>query len=138
MVRLDGTQAWNKFYVNCNRKTLGDNFRVQRECMYLKAVKDVEQVMYWEEMRKAIMRELYVGVKVPDLWRMSAQAETYPSNVKKQMLIRLDEIVNINVNFKTQVESHATKAEQNLGGQKETSAPMDVNNVSDGGRDEEG
>ena len=54
------------------------------------------------------------------------------------MLLRLDEIVNISPNFRTQVASHATKAEQNLGEQKDTSAPMDVKNVSKGERDEEG
>ena len=85
-----------------------------------------------------MMRGLYAGVKVPDLWRMSAQAETCPRDVKKQMLMRLGEIVNINANFKAQVVSHATKAVKNPGGQKDTLAPMDVNSVTDGGRDDEG
>ena len=82
-MRLDGTEARNKFYVNCSRKTLGHNFRVHLECLYPKAVKDVDQVMYWEEKSKAMMRELYEGVKVPDLWRMSAPSETCPRDEKK-------------------------------------------------------
>ena len=45
-----------------SRRTLERMFRVQRECMYPKAVKDVSQVkaaiMQWEEKWKKMMTEL--------------------------------------------------------------------------------
>ena len=71
-------------------------FRVKRECMYPKALKDVSQVkaaiMQWEEKWKNKMTELGGGAKVPDLWRMSALPEMCPKYVNDNLLMRLDEI----------------------------------------------
>ena len=51
-------------------------FRVQRECMCPKAVKDVSQVkfaiVHWEERREKMMAELGGGARIPDMWRLLA------------------------------------------------------------------
>ena len=41
---MDGVRAWARLHANYSRRTLGMMFRVQRECMYPKPVKDVGQV----------------------------------------------------------------------------------------------
>ena len=93
---MDGVRAWARLHANYSRRTLGRMFRVQRECMYPKPVKDVGQVrlaiMQWEEKWKVMMSELGEGAKIPDLWRMSALLEICPKDVKEQMLLRLDEV----------------------------------------------
>ena len=49
---LDGVEAWGRLYEKCNQKTMGRMFRLQRECMYPKAVKKLDEVetaiMEWE------------------------------------------------------------------------------------------
>ena len=68
---LDGVRAWAKLHANYSRGTLGRMFRVQRECMYPKPVKDVDQVrlaiMQWEEKWEVMMSELGESAKIPDL-----------------------------------------------------------------------
>ena len=63
--------------------------------MHPRRAKDVSQVrlatMQLEEKWKAIMSELGVDVKIPDVWRMSALLEICPKNVKEHMM-RQDEI----------------------------------------------
>ena len=77
---------------NYSRTTLGPMFRVQRECMYSKLVKDVSQVrpaiVQWEEKWKAMMSELGGDAKIPDLWRVSALLQICPKIVKEQMTMR--------------------------------------------------
>ena len=50
---MDGVRAWTRLHVDYSRRTLEIMFRVQRECMYPKLVKDVGHVrlaiMQWEE-----------------------------------------------------------------------------------------
>ena len=60
------------------------------------------------------------GAKIPDLCSMSAMPDTCPKGVKDQMLMRLDEIGEHYENLKT-----------------DTSGPMDVDNVSGSGKDDE-
>ena len=71
-------------------------FRVQRECLYPRAVKDLAQlriaILQWEERWKAMMAELGTDAKIPELWRMSALLELCPKDVKEHMLLRLDEV----------------------------------------------
>ena len=92
---MDGVRAWARLHANYSRRTLGRTFRVQRECMYPKTVKDVGQVrlaiMQREEKWKVMMSELGEGAKIPDLWRMSALLENC-RDLKEQMLLRLDEV----------------------------------------------
>ena len=93
---MDGVRTWARLYVNYSRRTLRIMFRVQLECMYPKLVKDVGHVrlaiMQWEEKWEVMVSELGEGVKIPDLWRMSALLEICPMDVKEQMLLRLDEV----------------------------------------------
>ena len=93
---MDRVRAWARLHANYSRRTLGPVFRVQRECMYPKLVKDVGQVrlaiMQWEEKWKVMMSELGEGVKILDLWRMSELLEICQKDVKEQMLLRLDEV----------------------------------------------
>ena len=60
-----GVEAWSKLHANFSRKMLGIMFRVQRECMYPKAVKDVSQVkvaiMQFEEKWKKMMTSQICG-----------------------------------------------------------------------------
>ena len=57
-------------------------FRVQRECMYPEAVKDVSKVKFaivqWEEKWKKMMAEFGGGVRIPILWRLLALMEICP------------------------------------------------------------
>ena len=89
---MDGVRSWARLHANYSRRTLGRMFRVQRECMYPKLVKDVGQVrlaiMQWEEKWKVMMSELGEGAKIPDLWRMSALLEICPKDVKEQRELR--------------------------------------------------
>ena len=131
---MDGVRAWARLRANYSRRTLGRMFRVQRECMYPKPVKDVGQVrlaiMQWEEKWKVMMSELGEGAKIRDLWRMSALLEIFPKDVKEQMLLRLDEVGENYENLKVKVISYtANKAEQSWG-QKETAVPMELDCVS--------
>ena len=84
---MDGVRAWARLHVNYSRRTLGIMFRVQRECMYPKLVKDVGHVrlaiMQWEEKWEVMMSELGEGVKIQDLWRMSGLLEICPKDVKE-------------------------------------------------------
>ena len=41
---MDGVEAYGKLHENYSRRTLGRMFRVQRECMYPKPVKDMNHV----------------------------------------------------------------------------------------------
>ena len=79
---MDGLRAWATTHANYSKRTLERMFRVQRECMYPKLVKDVGQVrlavMQWEEKWTVMMSELGEGAKIPDLWRMSALLEICP------------------------------------------------------------
>ena len=81
---MDGVRAWARLHANYSRRTLGRMFRVQRECIYPKPVKDVGQVrlaiMQWEEKWKVMTSELGEGAKIPDLWRMSALLEICPQD----------------------------------------------------------
>ena len=65
---MDGVRVWARLHANYSRRTLGRMFRVQRECMYPKTVKDVGQVrlaiMQWEEKWKLMMSELGEGAKM--------------------------------------------------------------------------
>ena len=83
---LDGADAWARLHANYSRGTLRIRFRVQRECMYPKPAKHLNQVrraiMHWEEMWKAMMSEFGGDVKIPDSWRMSALLDTCPKDVK--------------------------------------------------------
>ena len=113
VTEMDGVRAWARLHANFSRRKLGRMFRVQRECMYPKPVKEVGQVllaiMQWEEKWKAMMSELG----------------------GEQMLMRLDEIGENFENLKARVISHTTnKAEQARGGQKETTVPMELEYVS--------
>ena len=79
------------------------------------------------------MSELGKDAKTPDVWRMSALLELCPKDMKAQMMLRLDEIVEHRENRKTEVVScTANKAEQARGGQKEMYVPMTVDHVSGG------
>ena len=113
---MDGVRAWARLHANCSRRTLGRMFRVQRECMYPKPVKDVGQVrlaiMQWEEKWKVMMSELGEGAKISDQWRMTALLEICPKDVKEQMLLRLDEVGENYENLKVKVISYTSnKAE---------------------------
>ena len=69
---------------------------------------------------KAMKSELGKDVKIPNLWRTSAQLEICPKDVKEQMMMKLDEIAVSCENCKSKVVSHTTnKTEQTRGGQKE-------------------
>lgn len=58
---MDGVEAYGKLHANYSKRTLGRMFRVQRECMYPKAVKDLAGVkiaiMEWEEKWKRMKAE---------------------------------------------------------------------------------
>ena len=131
---MDGVRAWARLHANYSRRTLGRMFRVQRECMYPKPVKDVGQmrlaIMQWEEKWKVMMSELGEGAKIPDLWRMSALLEICPKDVKEQMLLRLDEVGENYVNLKVKVISYTSNKAEQSRGQKETAVPMELNYVS--------
>ena len=117
----DGT-GWSRSLGKTPRKnysirTLGNRFRVQRECMYPRPAKDVSQVrlaiLQREENRKATMSALGGDVKIPDLWRMSALLELCR---KELMTMRLDEIGENLENLKAKVVSYPTnKTEQTRG-----------------------
>ena len=128
---VDGVRAWARLHANYTRRTLGRNFRVQRECMYPKPAKEVGQVrlaiMQWEEKWKVMMSELGAGAKIPDLWRMSGLLEICPKDVKEQMLSRLDEVGENYENLKVTVISYTSdKAEQG--------ARSEGNSIADGAR----
>ena len=93
---LDRVEAGPRRHANCSERTLGIRYRVQRECVYPKPAKDVSQVrlaiLQREEKWEAMMSELGRGAKIPDLWRMSALLEFCPTDVKEQMMMRVDEI----------------------------------------------
>jgi len=130
-VEMDGVEAYGRLHENYSKRTLGRMFRVQRECMYPKAVKDLNGVktaiMEWEERWKRMMAELGVDAKIPDLWRMSALLEICPKELKDQMLIRLDEIGENYEALKAKVICYATnKVEQFRGGGP---TPMEIDNV---------
>ena len=131
---MDGVRAWARLHANYSRRTLGRMFRVQRECMYPKPVKDVGQVrlaiMQWEEKWKVMMSELGEGAKIPDLWRMSALLEICPKDVKEQMLLRLDEVGENYENLKVKVISYTSNKAEQSRGQKETAVPMELDYVS--------
>jgi hypothetical protein len=79
---MDGVEAHGKLHANYSRRTLGRMFRVQRERMYPKQVKDLGSVklaiMEWEEKWRRMKTELGDDMKIPDLWRMSALLENLP------------------------------------------------------------
>ena len=131
---MDGVRAWARLHANYSRRTLGRMFRVQRECMYPKPLKDVGQVrlaiMQWEEKWKVMMSELGEGAKIPDLWRMSALLEICPKDVKEQMLLRLDEVGENYENLKVKVISYTSNKAEQSRGQKETAVPMELDYVS--------
>ena len=130
---MDGVRAWARLHANYSRRTLGRIFRVQRECVYPKPVKDVSQVrwaiMQWEEKWKVMMSELGEVAKIPDLWRMSALLEICPKNVKEQMLLMLDEAGENYENLKAKVISYTSNKAEQTRGQKETALPMELNFV---------
>ena len=135
VTEMDEVGAWARLHANYSRRMLGRMFRVQRECMYPKPVKDVGQVrlaiMQWEEKWKAMMSELGGDAKIPDLWRMSALLEICPKDVKEQMSLRLHEVGENYENLNVKVISYTTnKAEQARGGQRETTVPMELDYVS--------
>ena len=136
---MDGVEAYGRLHENYSKRTLGRMFRVQRECMYPKAVKDLNGVktaiMDWEERWKRMMAELGTDAKIPDLWRMSALLEICPKELKDQMLIRLDEIGEKYEALKAKVISYATNKVEQFKGSGPT--PMDVDNVEYGLFDEE-
>ena len=74
---LDGVEAWSKLHANNSRRALRRVFRVQRDCMYPKAAKDVSQVkasiMQCEDKLKNMMTELGGDAEIPDLWRLSLE-----------------------------------------------------------------
>ena len=129
---MDGVRAWTRLHVNYSRRTLEIMFRVQRECMYPKLVKDVGHmrlaIMQWEEKWEVMMSELGEGVKIPDLWRMLL--EICPKDVKEQMSLRLDEVGENYENLKVKVRSYTTKKAEQARGQKETAVPMELDYVS--------
>ena len=92
---MDGVKHGRSSSRTTARTDAGRMFRVQRECMYPKAVKDVSQVKFAivqrEEKWKNIMAEFGGGVRIPDLRRMLALMEICPNEVKEQMLMRLDD-----------------------------------------------
>ena len=102
--------------------------------MYPKLVKDVGHVrlaiMQWEEKWKVMMSELGDGVKIPDLWRMSALLEICPKDFKEQMLLRLDEVGGNYENLKVKVISYTSNKSEQARGQKETVVPMELDYVS--------
>ena len=125
---MDGVRAWERLHANYSRRTLGRMFRVQRENMYPRPVKDVGQVrsavMRWEEKWKVMMPQLEEGAKIPDQWRMSALLEIRPKDVKEQMLLRLDDVGENYENLKVKVISYTSnKAEQSR-------VPMELDYVS--------
>ena len=131
---IDRVRAWARLHANYSRRTLGRMFRVQRECMYPKLVTDVGQVrlaiMQWEVKWKVMMSELGEGAKILDLWRMSALLEICPKDVKKQMLLRLDEVGENHENLKAKVISYTSNMPEQSRGQKETAVPMELDYVS--------
>ena len=137
VTELDGVGTWARLHANYSRRTLERMLKVQRECMYPKPAKDVDQVrlptMQWVDNWKGMMSELTRDAKIPDLWRMSALLETCPKDVMEQMLMRLYEIGENCENLKAKVIYCTTnKAEQARGGQRETVVPMELDHVSGG------
>ena len=132
---MDGVRAWARLHVNYNsRRTLGIMFRVRRECMYPKLVKDVGHVrlaiMQWEEKWEVMMSEVGEGVKIPDFWRMLALFEICPKDVTEQMFLRLDEVGENYENLKVKVISYTSNKAEQARGQKETAVPMELDYVS--------
>ena len=131
---MDGVRAWARLHTNYSRRTLGRMFRVQRECMYPKLVKDVGQVrlaiMQLEKKWKVMMSELGEGAKIPDLWRMSALLEICPKDVKDQMLLRLDEVGENYENVKVKVISFTSNKVEQSRGQRKVAVPMELDYVS--------
>ena len=83
------------------------------------------------------MSELGKDAKIRDLW-MSVLLESYPKDVKEQMMMRLDEMGENYENLKAKVVSYTTnKTEQTRGGQKEMHVPMEVDHVSGSQPEEE-
>ena len=84
-----------RLHANCSRRTLGLIFRVQRECMCPKLVKDGSQarlaILWRKEKWKAMMSELGKDAKIPALWIMAALLETFTKDVREQAKMRLDE-----------------------------------------------
>ena len=62
---MDGIGEWVRLHANYSRRTLGRMFKVQRECMYTRPVKDVGPVrlaiMQWEKKWKPMTSELGRG-----------------------------------------------------------------------------
>ena len=130
---MDGVEAYGMLHENYSKRTMGRMFRVQRECMYPKAVKELgnvkKAIMDWEEKWNRMKAELGAEVKIPDLWRMSALLEICPQDLKEQMLMRLDEIGEDYEALKHKILTYATnKIEQTKGGGP---VPMDVDHVND-------
>ena len=128
---MDGVAAYGLLHENYSKKTMGRMFRIQRECMYPKEVKELSGVkiaiLEWEEKWKRMNSELGADVKIPVLWRMSALLEICPKDLKEQMLMRLDEIGEDYEALKHKIVSYTTnKVEQN---RASGGVAMEVDNV---------
>ena len=93
---LDGVEAWGRLHQKYSQKTMGRMFRLQRECMYPRAVKKLDEVenavMEWEKKWRRMEANLGKDIKIPDLMRMAALMEIFPKNIQEQFLLRVDEL----------------------------------------------
>ena len=86
---MDGVEAWGMLHKKYNQKTMGRMLRQQRECMYPRAAKKLEEVepmvMEWEQRWKRMEREMGNNYEVPDLMRMAALMEILPRSIQDHM-----------------------------------------------------
>lgn len=96
VVSLDGVEAWGALHEKYNQKTMGRMFRQQRECMYPKVAKKLEDVesavMEWEQKWRRMEKEMGKEMKIPDLMKMAALMEIVPRSIQDQLMMRMDEI----------------------------------------------
>ena len=129
---LDGVHAWGALCTNYARRTMARLFRIQRDCMYPKPARDMQQlktcILAWEERWRAILGDLELGATIPRMWKMAAFLELCPKEVKDQMFQRMDEIGQNYEVLREKVLSYtANKVEHTRGG----AVPMEVDNVED-------
>ena len=128
---LDGLRAYGILHDRYNKKTMGRLFRMQRECMYPRAVKNLGEVTgavgMWEEKWRRMIVEIGQEMKIPDLWKMSALLEIVPKTVQEQVMLGMDEIGDSYEKLKHKILTYVSnRVEQ---GRTGGAVPMEVDEV---------
>jgi len=128
----DGVEAYGRMHESFNKKTMGRMFRIQRECMYPKEVKDLSKlkgaILEWEQKWKKMMEEINDDkVKIPELWKMSALMEMIPKDLKEHMLLKMDEVGDKYEVLREKIIVYANNKVET--GRKAGPVPMEVDEV---------